>query len=82
MKNLTKLLSEGEVLVTFKKKDGTMRNMRCTTNPKAFPDHEFKGSKRKPNSKVPAVWDLEANGFRSFRLESVVAINNKTVSGE
>lgn len=81
LRTLPKLLAEGEVLVTFEKKDGTMRNMRCTTNPKAFGDYKFKGSERKPNPKLQVVWDLEADSFRSFRVESVVAIN-KTAIGE
>ena len=62
--------------VTFTKKDGTVRVMKCTLMPEHLPPVEVKESKegeteRKVNTEVLAVWDLDNEGWRSFRLDSI-----------
>lgn len=74
-KALKELLQKGEVIVTFTKADGSNRVMRCTTSadlmPKAITEATSDGPKRKPYTGVQAVYDLENNGFRSFKFDSV-----------
>lgn len=69
------LRSELAVDVEFTKADGTTRKMRCTLNESNIPA-EFapKGSERKKSDEVLPVFDLENNGWRSFRLDSVKSI--------
>ena len=63
------------VNVTFIKKDGTQRSMRCTLQPELLPaqtDLEEAVQKKTPNPDVLAVWDLEKEGWRSFRYDSII----------
>lgn len=61
--------------VTFTKKNGDERIMKCTLMPEHLPPAEVKENTEKTekavNTDVLAVWDLEAEGWRSFRLDSV-----------
>lgn len=69
---LTEHLVYGEVKVTFEKKDGTMREMRCTL--KDVPEYERKTESetpRKKNDEVLSVFDLDKNEWRSFRIDSI-----------
>ena len=63
------------VSVSFTKKDGTQRNMYCTLKPEALPPQvdleESIG--RKTNDDVVAVFDIEYQGWRSFRHDSVIS---------
>lgn len=74
---LTKLLKEKVVTVTFKKKDDTVRKMICTLSEEYLPEleegteGEVKKSKKENPNTLP-VWDLEKLAWRSFRVDSVV----------
>ena len=74
---LTKLLKEKVVTVTFKKKDDTVRKMVCTLSEEYLPEPEplaegdVKKSKKENPNTLP-VWDLEKLAWRSFRVDSVV----------
>jgi hypothetical protein len=59
--------------ITFTKKDGTERVMRCTLHPDALPVQEVTESKepRKTSDSTLSVYDLEANGWRSFTIRAV-----------
>jgi len=60
--------------VSFTKKDGTVRNMKCTLRADYLPsktESESTGTK-KVNPDVLAVWDLEKSEWRSFRKDSVI----------
>lgn len=68
-------LAYGEVTVTFEKKDGTLRELRCTL--KDVPEYERKTDRevlRKTNEEVMSVFDLEKEEWRSFRIDSVKQI--------
>lgn len=67
------VLSVQPVTVTFTKKDGTERVMNCTLRADLLPAIEIKEDKapRKHNDSALAVYDLEANGWRSFTVSSV-----------
>jgi len=62
------------VTVDFIKKDGTQRKLRCTLRPDLLPpqtDIEEAVSKL-PFPTSLAVWDLENEGWRSFRYDSII----------
>ena len=61
--------------VAFIKKDGTQRLMRCTLRADLLPaqtDLEESIQKKTPNPEVLAVWDLDNDGWRSFRYDSII----------
>lgn len=70
------VLKENVAKVTFLKADGTLREMRCTLKSEYLPQMiTEEGSevqrKRMQNESVVSVWDLDNNGWRSFRVDSV-----------
>lgn len=69
-------LQKGIYNVKFEKVDGTIRDMRCTLIPEYLPavvesSEEEPKKVRTHNPNVIAVWDLDNNGWRSFRIDSV-----------
>ena len=73
------LLSEKVQKVVFEKADGTIREMVCTTNPDIvpWPDNptEAEGripEKRNKDENLFSVWDVEKEGWRSFRFERLI----------
>ena len=70
---LISLLEQSPVEVVFTKKDGTERTMKCTLMEKFLP--ETVGSDRPRNDETLAVYDLEKDGWRSFRWDSVKQVN-------
>lgn len=67
------LLVTNTVTVTFIKKDGSERVMKCTLKPSQIPITENKEGKktRKISEDTLAVFDVEQNGWRSFTIKSV-----------
>ena len=65
-----------EVMVEFTKKDGTVRNMLCTRDSQLIPAEHTPSaeSKIKENADVLRVFDLQKQGWRSFRIDSVTLI--------
>lgn len=73
---MIKELQTGTKVVTFTKVNGEQRVMTCTLDANLIPDPiEIKADKSpKPvNEEVLPVWDVNANGWRSFRIDSVVS---------
>lgn len=72
-------LKFGPVTVTFTKKDGTERIMKCTTNPTyiMFKEPASVESKRekKINEDVMPVFDMEAGHWKSFRWDSIKSVS-------
>lgn len=61
--------------VVFNKSDGSIREMVCTLMPKYLPEQiAEKTNTRKDNDSVLAVWDIEKESWRSFRLDSIVDV--------
>lgn len=62
--------------VEFIKKNGEHRTMLCTTNMDFVPiEFHPKGtSERKRNPDIKVVYDLEVQGWRSFRYDAVITI--------
>ena len=70
--NLSKCIAE----ITFTKADGTIREMVCTLMPDHVTAEQVEPHlPRKQNDEVLAVWDLDKNAWRSFRLDSINNIN-------
>jgi hypothetical protein len=73
------ILHERVVVFTFKKKDGSERVMRGTTNLDLIPASKHPKSvtegaegTRKVNDSVIAVFDLDADEWRSFIIDNLV----------
>ena len=77
------LLSKGAVTISFQKADGTPRLMHCTLNENMFRyDYKENGGERKSKDDVLSVWDIDSNGWRSFRWDRVREVNDtKTPNG-
>ena len=62
--------------VTFTKADGSIREMKCTLKASLLPEVKLVEAHvpRKQNDDVLAVWDLENNAWRSFRLDSITDV--------
>jgi hypothetical protein len=69
---LVGILEQSIVEVTFTKKDGTERVMNCTLLEDYLP--ETTGAGRSAGSDALAVFDVDADGWRSFRWDSVKAV--------
>lgn len=65
------------VAVKFKKVDGTIRQMNCTKDSDIIPTKEETSNvtSRKSNPNVCCVWDVDAKGWRSFRYDSVISVD-------
>ena len=74
-------LKEHKLEIAFTKTNGKRRDMVCTLNPKYMPEVPKKTPKaitdevkkpRKDNDEVLAVWDVESEGWRSFKINSLI----------
>ena len=70
-------LHKGICTIVFEKVDGTMRTMKCTLHQDYIPERSRpaenleESTPRKRPEGVIAVWDIENNGWRSFRINQV-----------
>jgi len=80
---LKEKLHQGVVKVVFVKKDGTERTMLATLNEELIPeDRKPKGTGAKvDNGNTVAVYDTEADGWRSFNFDSVKEIDYGNLVG-
>ena len=61
--------------LTFRKKDDTIRKMKCTLIESMLPVIEKKTDRvRKENNDVISIFDLEKNEWRSCRYDSIESI--------
>lgn len=79
---LKSVLLEDIATVTFKKNDGTNRVMRCTLNSKFIPEVPSLKSvnirpARNTSNEVLPVFDLDADGWRSFRFDSIIKVERE-----
>jgi hypothetical protein len=69
------ILQRETAILTFQKKDGTMRVMKASLREEHFPVYEKKTERvRTVNDEVLSVVDLEKNEWRSFRFDSIKKI--------
>ena len=70
------LLRSEVVEITFTKKDGSERIMKCTLLESKIPSEKMpKGTEKAKNDEVVPVGDIENDGWRSFRWDSLRAIH-------
>jgi hypothetical protein len=76
MNMLVEKLENHVCVISFVKLDGTLRKMRCTLREEYLPKRENSRllSESRENQNVLPVWDLEANEWRAFHKDRVVAI--------
>lgn len=69
-------LKTGPVKVHFTKTDGTEREMNCTLDESVVPPVEKKTERVKAvNENILPVYDIDAKGWRSFRLDSIISVS-------
>lgn len=75
-KNWLKTTLTTEILnVNFVKKDGSERKMKCTLMTDKIPSEKSpKGSEKSKSDEVLPVFDLESDGWRSFRWDSITSV--------
>jgi hypothetical protein len=67
---------QGVITVRFTKKNGDERIMKCTLLSEYLPQQkDVEEATTMDNPNLIAVWDVEANGWRSFRIDSVISLN-------
>ena len=73
LEQLEAKLAENQLCrILFVKRDGSLREMFCSTNPSLCSKHVKGVSREHYGTKV--VFDVEKGEFRSFRLESIVKV--------
>lgn len=60
--------------ITFTKRDGAERVMKCTLVEDYLPPKDPDVEAREPNLNTLTVWDLEKNDWRTFRMDSIKRI--------
>lgn len=76
--NLIDMLRNNVVTVTFTKVDGTERVMKCTLMSEYVPNAPTNNGQmllQESAAKTVSVWDTEANGWRSFKVDNVKSIS-------
>lgn len=72
---LIEKLGAANAVVTFTKKDGSERVMKCTLQESVVPAATTTATTvKKVNDQVLAVWDIDKSAWRSFRLDSVKSV--------
>jgi hypothetical protein len=74
IEELRELLKTDLVTVVFTKKDGTKREMHCTTISDYLPEVSSNTVSVPPKEDIVTVWDLEQNAWRSFTFSSIQSI--------
>ena len=74
--NIINDLKQFVVEIAFTKVNGESRVMRCTLDPRYIPGavdpaHLDEQHAKVENKDIIAAWDLQNNGWRSFRVDSV-----------
>lgn len=77
---LKEQLSKHIADIVFIKADGTNREMTCTLIESYLPakkplDENARHIPRKENDDTLAVWDLDIEDWRSFRLDSIIEVH-------
>lgn len=73
IKELRDILHKDCVTVVFKKKDGSIRELFCTTMPEVLGLMPADYSSL-PSDVIVTAWDLENDGWRSFKFDSLISV--------
>ena len=75
----------GEILeVTFTKVNGDKRVMNCTLMEQIMPtttEEKKDTTDKKVNEDILSVWDIDAKGWRSFRIKTVTRVRQHGLAG-
>jgi uncharacterized phage-like protein YoqJ len=75
---LKSILRDLDVTIEFVKKDGSLRKMICTLSESKIPVEKApKNTGKTKTDEVLAVFDVENEGWRSFRWDSIKTIEFK-----
>jgi len=79
----TAVLYNNICVVTFTKRDGSERVMRCTLKPEHLPvlpvvESTAAKTPRKKSDTTICVWDLDKSAWRSFTVDSVKSIKQES----
>ncbi|CAB4143464.1 WYL domain containing protein [uncultured Caudovirales phage] len=78
---ISKALHEQNAEITFTKKDGTDRVMKCTLRSEVAIPYEKKTDRtREGKENILPVWDLEADGWRSVNIDTIKEVKYYGVS--
>jgi len=67
----------GIINVRFTKVNGDERDMKCTLLSEYLPNQQEMDFTEVDSKDYLAVWDVEVNGWRSFRIESVSEVSQE-----
>ena len=71
--------------VTFTKVNGDKRVMNCTLMEGILPsnttENNKKDTKKKVNEDILSVWDVDASGWRSFRVKNISRVRQIVLQG-
>lgn len=74
------LLSESIAKVVFTKVNGEIREMLCTTSADIVPADAVEKTPTKPravNENIIRAYDVENSGWRSFRIDSIMTVDDE-----
>jgi len=74
LEDLQTILRENKVKVTFTKLDGDERIMDCTKSFNIIPQEHHPKTDKQSKEGTVTVWDVNANGWRSFKYDRVKSI--------
>lgn len=79
--DLTERLKKGKLVVKFNKLNGDFREMTCTLQEDILPpakkeDPLSQKKIRNINPEVLSVWDTKANGWRGFRIDRIIEVED------
>lgn len=84
-------LPQGIINIQFKKKDGSIRDMRCTIDREIigkelydeFYDRTNKdGSPRKQSTTSTSIFDLESKSWKAFINENLISVNGNIINND
>jgi len=70
----------GIINVRFTKVNGEGRDMKCTLLSEYLPNQQEMDFTEVDSKEYLAVWDVEVNGWRSFRIESVSEVKQELLT--
>jgi len=71
---IVSLLANSTITITFTKKDGTLRTMKCTRNTAFIPTEQLPKEGSTESTTAVPVFDLDAQGWRSFIPSNITRI--------
>jgi hypothetical protein len=82
---LKQILENSVTTVVFTKVNGEQREMKCTLLSEYIPKADVAGKQlitetltKEENPSTLRVWDVENNGWRSFRMDSINSVSSLT----